>query len=183
MALKYHALLRGVFIYRSADTKYFLKRDKTVAANVLDSQAPAFGLLGSDAFYESPDSRLDTEVLLPIINAAGKRLRFAVATPEDGASIKTVKKKIEAGEPIKIGTSYPNTAVREMAALGIAIMMNPKCVQEGCAEGLPEQYPDDCEAIFELVQSGDSLVENGLKTLIDDIAPANLLRVEARVMQ
>jgi len=159
----------GVFTAVDAQGRmYRKKRDKAIAPSVLVSDRPSFGLVGSDLMDET-DYALMSESVCVVSN-----LRFALATSLD-KSERTLS-KIRYNEPITIGTSYPNTAMREMGKIGMIGQMNSRSVQPGGIEALPQEYPE-IDAIFDLVRSGDTVRDNNLVIIEDDIRSVNLMLV------
>lgn len=124
-------------------------------------QENSFGLVGSDVVgeYYDNDSRLEVDELETIRNARGDELRFAVlsedARPETNCYV----------------TSYPNTARR---MLGEDIELT---VAGGSIES---EIVDLGVRGFELVQTGNSVRENGLIILTDNIARVSLCLVRQR---
>jgi len=138
----------------------------------------AFGLAGSDALNENPNPNVMTTSLMPVLNEAGQPLRFALATRDTAQDMMMVRSKITNNEPLKIATSFPNTAVRELARLGIWGVVSAANIEQGCVEGLLAERTATVDAIFEVVQSGNSVRQNGLVVLEDNIMPVMLMKVD-----
>ncbi len=161
--------LRGVFT--SSDAKgriYRKKRDRAIPLSVLVSDNLSFGFVGSDLLEET-EYNVSTELLFPVQN-----LRFAIATLPTKQD--RYESKVRNNEPLVIATSYPNTAQREMGKVGILTEFNERSVQQGGIEALPKEYPE-VDAIFDLVRSGDTIRDNGLVIIEDDIRSVNLMLV------
>lgn len=169
--------MRGNFIWDGAVAEYFVKRPRVVPRTVFTEQQASFGLVGSDVIKESPQSGVTCVPIMPVMGADGRRLRFGLATLNETGRLDRLNSKIRNNEAISIGTSYPNTAIRELAAIGVRATLSAKYIEPGCIEALPKQYPE-IDAVFELVQSGDSLAQNGLKLVIDEINFIDLMKID-----
>lgn len=167
---------RGNFIRKRENFVYYLKRNKAIPGKVLTAAGYSFGLVGSDVLAENPVSDLMVQELMPVTNMRGQRLRFALAGSRGSREVRDLRAKIAAYEPLNIGTSYPNLAVRELARIGITATLRSQWIEPGCIESLPEEYPE-LDAIFELTQTGDSFRDNDLVPIVDDILGVNLLKV------
>ena len=176
--LKFPSFLEDVFIYQGAEATYYRKRDKEISRNVLLAGIGALGLAGSDALTENPVPGARSETLLPIVNDRGQPLRFVLAACDTRQAVRRVESKIANNEPLRVATSYPNTAVRDLQEkLGINSLVPAVGRQTGGIEAVPWQYPDEIDAIFELVLSGDSLRDNELRIIEDDITSVDLCKV------
>jgi ATP phosphoribosyltransferase len=178
ITLRYHYSLGGNFIHQGKEATYYRKRDKAIARAVLRAGQAAIGLAGSDAVYEQTLPGIYAETLLPIVNDSGQTLRFVLAACATRQAVQRVKSKIANREPLRIATSYPNTAVRELQEkLGIDAVVPEAGLESGGIEALPWEYPDEIDAIFEQVLTGDSLRENQLFVVENAITFVNLCRV------
>ncbi len=122
------------------------------------------GLVGTDVTEEQQVMGL-TGTAVATING----LRYALAgRPEKEQGFWA---KLHYGERPLIGTTYPNATRAFFGAL-VEITYTP-----GSTEALPYLRPE-VEAICELVQTGDSLRENGLTIFRDNIAPVKLMLVQ-----
>jgi ATP phosphoribosyltransferase len=171
--------LRGVFTYRDpVDRVYRLKRDKEIVTNVAYSEFDTFGLVGSDAVEEGFIDRFNgPSPIRAELVAAIRGLRFALATT--GGKLDKVKSKFEKGEPFTIVTSYPNIARFALGGCGAQVvdLWGEDKVPLGGIETYPDQYPYKVDAIFELVRSGDSLRDNGLEIIADNLMDVDLMMV------
>ena len=146
------------------------------------------GVVGSDIYSELDEieiSRLRQHVIGPITNDKGQRLRYGVFCLKSAKA--TVTSKLERGEPIQVGTSYPKYTSTVLPAGVITRVIR------GGAEALPGLFargevPDDqvIEAIVEVVQTGGTGAANDLTEL--DIAatkrvqkPVDLLEIRATI--
>ena len=116
------------------------------------------GLVGSDVvgefFYECPD--LAVSDVGPMVNGNNEQLRFALIGP---------KKMLDTNTYV---TSYPATARRFLGD-------RAKIIEAG---GSIEAEVDDLGVVgFELVQSGESVLQNGLTVLEDNLAMVSLCLV------
>ncbi len=130
----------------------------------------AFALVGSDTFNEYQPQNIDAEVLEPIVG-----LRFALAATTENAG--SIAKRIAVGDQLRIGTSYPRTAANVLGMAGVALSMDEMTIVSGGVESLPWQPELGVDAVFELVQSGVSLRQNGLVIVADDLQSVELLKV------
>lgn len=121
----------------------------------------SIGLVGSDVVgeYYEDDPRIKVDELEPVKNENGDELRFAVLAGNN--------------EPISncYVTSYPNTA-RRLLGEDIEVMVAGGSIESEIVDlGIPG---------FELVQTGNSVRENGLTIITDNIARVSLSRVRRR---
>lgn len=176
--MRFPGFPEDVFIYQGAEATYYRKRDKEIARNVLLAGIGALGLAGSDALNESPVLGASSETLLPIVNDRGQPLRFVLATCATRQAVRRVESKIANNEPLRVATSYPNTAIRDLQEkLGIDSFIPAVGRQTGGIEAVAWQFPDEVDAVFELVQTGDSVRDNGLQIIEDDITSVDLCKV------
>lgn len=141
--------------------KFWWVKDKTVTESVWEDGG--IGLVGADVTEEQEVLGLRGESV-----AAIDGLRYVLAgRPETEQRFWT---KLEYGELPVIGTTYPN-ATRMFFRGRVQIAYTP-----GSTEILPYRKPE-IDAICELVQTGESLRQNGLKVFKDNIAPVNLMLV------
>ncbi len=130
----------------------------------------AFALLGSDTIDEYQPLDISAETLEPVA-----RLRFALAATAKNAG--SVMKRIATGDRLRIGTSYPRTAATVLGRVGVTLSMDETTIVCGGVESLPWQTELGVDAIFELVQSGASLQQNGLVIVADSLQSVELLKV------
>ncbi len=132
-------------------------------------QAGSFAIVGSDSVSEYAPKG-DCEPLEPVAD-----LRFAlIATSQ---RVRSVRSKARAGEPLRIGTSYPKTAGAVLASVGVNAVMDERTIVSGGVESLPWQPERGVDALFELVQSGESLRQNRLEIVADGLALVSLVKV------
>lgn len=127
-------------------------------------------LVGSDAVGEVDLQGATTEKLEPVPG-----LRFALAVI--AARAMTIESKIRAGEPMCIGTSYPQTALRVLGDVGVNAFVTERSLAKGGVEALPWQPELGVDAIVDLVQTGESLRQNGLVIIRDELETVDLLKV------
>jgi ATP phosphoribosyltransferase len=173
--MMYRNLAGGQFIWNNQTTTFLLERDKVIADEVALSGPGSFGLVGSDVLSERPASGLTVETLESIVNDRAQKLRFALATR--AVDLTDIWAKINQGEPLCIATSYPKTATRELSKIGITAVMNDRTIRPGNIEPKLWTLEDEVDAIFELVQSGDSLNIYEATPVIDNILAVNLTKV------
>lgn len=150
--------MRGAIIWDDGNVQAFRKRGSAVIQSVL-RDASSVGYVGTDRIDED-GLELSRENRGPVTNEAGQRLRFALIARKGSP----VRDKLRADEPISIVTSYPRTANRRIGEDRVADIQ----VVSGSVEAELVDRPD-IDAAFELVQSGDSVRQNGLWIVEDDI--------------
>lgn len=111
-----------------------------------------------------------TEVLEPV---AG--LRFALASV--ASQVMAIEAKLQWGEPICIGTSYPRQALRALGQIGANAYVTERSMATGGVEAMPWQPELGVDAIVDLVQTGNSLRQNGLIVIRDELISVDLLKV------
>jgi len=136
---------------------YYRKSGKRVVESVMGTPG-SLGLVGSDVvdeyFYGCPD--LSVSDAGPMVNDKNERLRFALIGP---------KKIVDTNTYV---TSYPETARRVLGNNAVIIT----------AGGGIEAEVDDLGIVgFELVQSGESVLQNGLTVIADNISMVSLCLV------
>lgn len=122
----------------------------------------AWGFVGSDRLGEVGYTGF-SETVEPIINPAGQPLRFALIA----TSSLRVRTKLASKQPMVVATSYPVTARR---------IMGQENQYEYVPGGVEAEIIDrsDIDCGFELVQSGDSVRQNGLEIVEDNIESVTL---------
>jgi ATP phosphoribosyltransferase len=156
----------GGIIWDDGTVQAFRKRGSAVISSVLRG-ANTVGYIGTDRIEEEA-AELAVENRGPVINDAGQPLRFAlIARPGSPAT-----NKLRSGEPVSIVSSYPRTALERLGRERIASVENVR----GCIEAeLVDRT--DIDAAFELVQSGDSVRQNGLEIIEDDLRSVYLAMI------
>lgn len=150
----------GVFTVLKGSKTYAFVRDKDMAT-LLAEMPSAVGFLGSDTYGELPDVLRQSIVFREI---AATAIRYALACPEGNA--KMFANLLSTGGRITVATSYSN-------ALSRIAQQKDWCLDrvipvggsvEACANVLPE-----VDAIFDLVDTGNSLKDNGLAIVADNL--------------
>lgn len=146
----------------SGAREYFSLRPKAMPALV------AHGLLdvaycGSDSVDEflMPEL-LDVRVLCP-----QQGVRMVVAASREDVLTTPLER------PLTVGTSYPVTAARYLAALGKAHVV---VEQPGCVEGL---CPSLVDLIVDVTESGETLRANGL-VVIEELGGLDVVEIRRR---
>jgi ATP phosphoribosyltransferase len=161
MATRHQTFRGGVFIDYSEQASYYKKSGRRVIESVL-AQENSFRLVGSDVVdeYYTGDSRVEVDELEAVRNSNGDELRFAVLTAS-GIEL-TAKRYV---------TSYP-TIARRLLGDDIELVVAGGSIESEIVDlGIPG---------FELVQTGNSVRENGLQISIDELARVSLCRVTRR---
>jgi ATP phosphoribosyltransferase len=131
----------------------------------------SFAIMGSDAVSEYTGRGYISEVLEPIPD-----LRFVLAAT--AARADEVSERILDEKTVSIGTSYPRTANRCLKVRGTKFSLVDTNIVSGCVEAILYDDERSLDAIFELVQTGDSLEQNGLEIVRDAIEPVNLVKYQ-----
>lgn len=144
---------------------YGLVRDKDMPAWLAASQS--LGFMGSDTYAEL---NLPQQNGLTFAEVAATGLRFALAAPRDQAA--NVAGKLQSQETIRIVTSNPRTARQAVGALGGSALRIVQVVG-GSVEVAPHLLAG-VDAIFDIVDSGQTLRENGLEIVADNLAAVSI---------
>lgn len=124
----------------------------------------SLGLIGEDLAIEAGVSVVPLE---PIVNRSGYPLRFALLG-RAGASLAG----LVAAERPSVVTSYPVMAAKLAAEIGLKAEIT---YVKGCIEA--EVADGTFDGAIELVQSGDSVRDNGLEILADDLYAVRLMKI------
>lgn len=154
---------RRVYQRNQDGQNFYWLKDKGITEAVWESGG--VGLVGADVTEEQQVLGLTGKAVATI---AGLRYAWA-GRPEIEKRFWT---KLKYGDRPLVGTSYPN-ATRIFFRGQVDISYTP-----GSAEALPYRKPE-IDAICELVQTGNSLRQNGLTIFSDNIAPVSLMLVRA----
>lgn len=149
----------GSFIYPGSPSVY-IKRGCQVIRSV-QRNPNSFGLVGSDTLNEIGFLG-QREAIGPVENADGRDLRFGLIA----------KRMRPYTQELPIVTSYPETARRVLGALGLSIGSLEYVA--GCVEA--EVGERDLIG-FELIQSGESVRDNGLVILEDNLDRVDLVKI------
>jgi len=154
-------------VFTKDDPRVF--REGDIPSLLLDPDIErGFGLAGSDSIAEiSP--RLRAQLRIEDLGRSISNLRFALMALVPNTE--TVRKKIDAGDPIIIGTSNPATV--GAIALNTAIDFQVSAVYGGQIEKLPRLLPR-LDGIIDLVDSGKSCRDQGLEVVLDDLQTVTL---------
>lgn len=117
--------------------------------------------MGSNVCAEQDLSDLNGEAVTAV-----NGLRYAIAGR--AATRQRLRYKLLEGLPPVIGTSYPN-ATRAFFDGNVVVKF-----VKGSTEVLPYLLPE-VDGICDLVETGNSLRENGLEMFMDNVAPVNLI--------
>lgn len=156
-------LKRDGIIWASDTVMAFRKRGSMVIKSIERDKA-ACGFVGSDRLKEDGYAGF-SETIEPVVNELGQPLRFGLIAID---ALK-VKAKLVSNQPLKIATTYPLTAARCLNLSAENIEYFPGSIE---AELVDNQQEFDCG--FELIQSGDSVRQNGLTVVEDDIEQVTL---------
>jgi ATP phosphoribosyltransferase len=118
----------------------------------------SYGFVGSDRIAEDQCDWYQ-ETLEPIQNEKGQPLRFALIARDADR----LKAKLARSEPLSVITSYPTIALSKLGVKNTVEYVG------GCVEAEVLDRGEEVDAAFELVQSGDSVRENRLEIVEDDI--------------
>ena len=157
--------LGGVFTHVCPDraTRYSVRRGRRIIELCEDDQTSA-GIVGEDIVIETetPAEALEH------IQIDGRSLRFALI-----GQIGMTLMRLQNTESVPIVTSYPRAAEMLLKQLGI----NARIVfVQGCVEA--ELWPgSQFPAAIELVLSGESVRDNGLRVIEDYLRKLQLMKI------
>ena len=157
----------GKIICACGDACVIRKRGREVI-NSVQRNSESIGIVGSDRLDEC-GSQLKREVIEPIVNERAQILRFALIALQSDR----VKSKLSYGEPLKLLTSYPNTAKDLLGGLAGQVVY----VSGGIEAELIDRSNEDLDGAIELVQSGASVRANNLTIVEDYLRQVNLIKV------
>lgn len=155
----------GVFTYERDGSVYSIRRGERIVELCTKYPRDSIGLIGSDLATELG---VRGGVMAPI-EKNGQALRFALIA-QKGMSLS----RLQTIESPRIVSSYPITAQATLAALGLT----PTAIYvKGAIEAELMDIREEFCAAFELVQSGDSVRDNNLQIIADDLCPVSLLKI------
>jgi ATP phosphoribosyltransferase len=93
-------------------------------------------------------------------------VRFALATLSGRAA--NVRSKRRAGEPLSVAAVYP-----ALARQALGMETNVMSLTEGGLEALPKLFPD-LDGTFDLVESGQTAIDNDLVIIEDNLVTVTL---------
>jgi phosphoribosyl-ATP pyrophosphohydrolase len=144
---------------------YGLVRDKDMPSWL--ASPGSLGFMGSDTYTEL-DDRARSGITFTEVAQTG--LRFALAARSE--VVDSVRAKLQAQETVNIVTSNPRAAKQSVGALGGSALRIVQVVG-GSVEVAP-QLLEGVDAVFDLVDSGRTLRENGLEIVTDDLMPISI---------
>jgi len=146
-------------------------RDKDIAKLVGTLPRGRLGLIGSDVVVEQGlDRRPDVSVAIvePVAS-----LRFALAARSDRS--RSVAEMLESGQEIRVGTSYAVMTQRIAEDQGMPLRVVLQA--DGQVERLANSFPDQIDAVVDMVRTGKSLLEQNLQIVADDLAQVSLCAI------
>lgn len=142
------------------------QRPTDIVVSIRDGSVD-FGITGLDVTGEYGGDNGEVLVLHEALGFGGCRL--AVAVQESWTDVTTVAGLAEytrrLGKPLRVATQFPNLAGNYLAQNGVAPVSLVK--SEGTLEIAPAIGYADC--IVDLVASGQTLVDNRLRALVDGV--------------
>jgi ATP phosphoribosyltransferase len=120
--------------------------------------------MGSDAWLtQEPglQARLNSTPLFVLDG-----VRFALTVLAERAS--TVRSKRQAGEPLTVAAVYP-----DLARQALGSNTNILSLTNGGLEALPKLFPE-LDGTFDLVESGQTALDNDLVIIEDNLVPVTL---------
>lgn len=160
----YRNSLDAVFIQTTTDKRFALIRDKDMAGSL--TRDDQIGFLGSDTYGELTKEQQRNLVYTPLAETA---LRFTLAAPNESAD--RIAERIAAGKKVSIATSYPRT-VRQLAKQN-GLKLSTKRTMGGSVEVAPIMF-EDIDAVVDLTDSGETLRQNGMTILRDNLGAVTL---------
>lgn len=162
----FHETSGGRFIW--ADKPWLrVVKDKDVLTDVAEASSDAVGYCSTDVWGEARPEQTRDICATTVYNLDG--LRFALACLVEKQA--DVRAKFRLGEPLLLGTSYPQTLSRVLGQQAL-----PPIIRGGTIEGLPVRLPA-LDGIFEIVKSGASLRANGLVAVVDGLEEIRLMEI------
>jgi len=160
-------LTGGVFTAQSdEDGKAFaLVRDKDMPV-WLEGTQKSLGFLGSDTYEQFPE-QVKAGLTFEEIGVNG--VRFAFAARRD--RLEEVRTKMARGDTLNIVTSYPATSRECAGTLGSAVRI--VATPGGSVEVAPTLMPE-IDGVIDLVDSGNTLLANGLEIVRDNLQSVRL---------
>lgn len=162
MAILALGLMGDGIIWEGDGITAFRKRGSMVIESIKCDKA-AIGFVGSDRVLEGGYEGF-RETLEPIVNARGQVLRFGLIA----YNALRARTKLANNGPLTVVTSYPVVAA---SVLGNA---NTYISVPGGVEAELRDRESTLDIGFELIQSGDTVRDNNLQIIEDDIMPVNL---------
>lgn len=150
----------GVFTSSVAEIKFCKRRDKNIPP-ILSVTPDAVGFFGSDTWLELVDDVRQELVFEPI---AETNVSFALACRK--GELEKFKDEQIFKSGISIATSYPRQAVATLMNRGIKI--NSLLGLGGSVEGALEDF-SGLDAIFEMVDTGNSIRDNDLDVVLGNL--------------
>lgn len=131
---------------------------------LLDEFPAAVGFMGSDRYSEFDR---DIQQRLAFCPIAETGIRYALATTQDKEPILT--NKLLCPQPLVIATSYKRAAIRAINALrGPGGPLVETVGLGGSVEAAPQMIPR-VDAIFDVVDTGNTIAANDLTIVADDL--------------
>ncbi|HSH18594.1 MAG TPA: hypothetical protein VK978_04375 [Candidatus Saccharimonadales bacterium] len=158
-ALKLQSSPGGGFIDATEGKQFYSVREKDMPA--LLKLGDGLGFMGNDTFIEIEKSTREGLVYQPVATTAS---RFVLAAVKG-------KDLLPSPTPLRIATSYPEVA--RMSLLTAGVNCGSVLKMGGSVEAAPYIDPT-IDAIFDIVETGDTLRENGLEIVFDNLAPVKV---------
>lgn len=130
----------------------------------LSASPDAVGFMGSDRYNKLPPNIKEAIGFCPLDDFGW---RFALATTGNKASVLT--RKLLCPQPVKIATSYPAEAAQEIEKLaGPGGPIVDVMELGGSVEAAPIVFPE-VDGIFDLVDTGNTIRDNGLQIVAGNL--------------
>ncbi len=144
----------------------------------LDGRPDGMGFMGTDTWGELAQERQPDFSFLKLADAD---MRLALLATEEGAT--PLRQKVEKAEPLLIATTYPQGARLAINGLTLSMPWQRSAVNilniNGSIEGAPAIFPQ-VDAVYDVVESGRTAEDNGLRIVYDNLAPVMLGAVAMR---
>jgi len=162
MATLESRLLGEGIIWEGLNVTAYRKRGSMVIESV-QREPGAWGFVGSDRVMENSYGGF-RETLEPVVNDKGQPLRFGLIA----YNALRARAKLVGGDRLTIATSYPQIAS--------SLLKNTENIVyvPGCVEAELRDREKDVDMGFELIQSGDTVRDNDLEVIEDNIMQITL---------
>ncbi len=157
----------GIFTRTCGNKQFGLRRDKDIPQILTRCRdVYALGFLGNDTYEELEG---DVQAKLGFRPMIDTQARFALATLQPRRA--EIGTRINDGEPLVVATSYPARSQRIAQRLGFSI--KELVVFGGSVEASLQDDPS-VDVIVDIVSSGNTLRDNNLEIVIDELGGVTL---------
>lgn len=144
-------------------------RDADIPKLLLSGLQRPYGFFGSDIAIEQSATiglQLNLSDVAPL-----RGLRFAILARAD--KLQRVQSLIDSAQPINVATSNPRVVAFLAQAYGMRLTVTR--TMSGKVETAANMFPEQLDAVVDMVRSGLSLRRQNLRIVADDLLPVSLL--------